>query len=239
MTARHRVAEQQLGRLQQNFGHLDAADLLGAMIRDAFPGRIAAVSAFGTESAVLLHLIAQIDRNTAVIFLDTGKHFPETLRYRDLLTNCLGLTNVRSVTPHHETTVAQDPLGQLWQLAPDRCCHLRKVEPLERALEGFDAWITGRKRFHGGERAALPTIENDGGRIKINPLAGWSAEQVTQTFEESGLPPHPLAERGFCSVGCQPCTAVGSGPNPRSGRWLGQTKTECGIHKAAWAQTSA
>ena len=220
-------------RLQADYGHLDSSPVLTAMIREVFPGRIAAVSAFGTESAVLLHLIAKIDRNTPVIFLDTGKHFPETLRYRDLLIDRLGLTDVRSVQPDPDEIVAQDPIGQLWQLDPDRCCGLRKVQPLERALKGFDAWITGRKRFHGGQRRNLPTIESDAGRIKINPLAGWSAARVAQAFAESGLPPHPLAARGYCSIGCQPCTAVaGSDQDPRSGRWQGQAKTECGIHRA-------
>jgi phosphoadenosine phosphosulfate reductase len=199
-----------------------------------FPGRIALVSSFGLESAVLLHMVAGIDRATPVIFLDTGKLFGETKRYRTELAEAFGLTDVRSVTPLKDRERDLDPGGDLWQSDPDLCCHFRKVEPLERALQGFQAWITGRKRFQGGQRTALQTLETADWRLKVNPLATWSLEDMADYAERHALPRHPLEARGYTSVGCMPCTSL---PSPdggqRSGRWAGTAKTECGIHWTA------
>lgn len=208
-----------------------ARELLGEMIRYEFPKRIALVSSFGIEAAVLLHMVSTIDAGTPVIFLDTGKLFGETLRYRDALVRRLGLADVRSVTPDPQTLATEDPDGTLWHADPDRCCFLRKVQPLERALAPFDAWINGRKRHHGGARAALPVIEAADGRIKINPLASWGPAEIDAYFETHGLPRHPLEANGYRSVGCLPCSdRVAAGENPRAGRWRGRGKTECGIH---------
>ena len=201
------------------------------MIEREFPGRIAAVSSFGAEAAVLLHLIAEIDPATPVIFLNTGKHFPETLAYREEATARLGLSDVRVVTPDPLSAAHLDPHGTLWRDGPDHCCHLRKVVPLRRALAGFEAWITGRKRYQGGTRAGLAAVERVGGHVKINPLAGWSEARVEAAFQDAALPRHPLVSEGYTSIGCAPCTrrAV-CGAATRSGRWLGTGKTECGIH---------
>lgn len=206
-------------------------DVLRDLLCRVFPGRIALVSSFGTESAVLLHLVSRIDRAAPVIFLETGKLFPETLRYRDALVDRLGLSDVRSVGPDAGTLACADPAGTLWQSDPDLCCWHRKVEPLDEALAGFPAFITGRKRFQGGMRSALPLIEREGGRVKVNALASWSAQQLKEHMAEHGLPPHPLEAQGYRSLGCAPCTRpTAPGADPRAGRWAGRSKTECGIH---------
>jgi phosphoadenosine phosphosulfate reductase len=220
-------------RLAQHYSDLSGPELLAAMIECEFPGRIALASAFGSESAVLLHMLAAIDPGTPVVFLDTGRLFGETLRYRDALTRRLGLTDLRVVQPDAARLQAQDPDGLLFRSDPDLCCRLRKAAPLDRALDGFDAWITGRKAFHGGRRRELPTIEAFGRHIKINPIAGWQKVEVEAYFAAHGLPHHPLEADGFTSIGCLPCTErVASGEDVRAGRWKGSAKTECGIHLA-------
>jgi phosphoadenosine phosphosulfate reductase len=215
-------------------GALDGGDLLRPLIERDYRGRIAVVSSFGADSAVLLALVADIDRGTPVIFLDTGKLFGETLRYRDRLAERLGLSDIRTVGPDPALLRAQDGDGVLWASRPDSCCYARKVEPLERALTGFDAWISGRKRYQGGAREDLPLLERDGaGRLKVNPLATWTREQVEREFTARNLPRHPLEADGFLSIGCMPCTdRVAASEDPRAGRWRGRGKTECGIHLA-------
>jgi len=226
-------AEKLADDLAAAYRELDGQALLEPMIRRLFPGRIAVVSSFGTEAAVLLALVAEINPAVPVIFLDTGKHFEETLDYRDELVAELGLTDVRSVRPDWAALFASDPDGTLWRSRPDACCHLRKVLPLRRALEGFDAWITGRKRYQGAVRWDLPTIEAAGGKVKINPLAGWSLDRIEAAFAARGLPQHPLLADGYLSVGCAPCTQpTAPGTDLRSGRWAGLAKSECGIHLA-------
>jgi phosphoadenosine phosphosulfate reductase len=213
------------------YAGLDGEALLRPMIETEFPGRIALVSSFGSEAAVLLHIVSTIDKNLPVIFIDTGKMFGETLRYRDRLIAQLGLTGVRSLQPPEGEVAEQDPSGTLWHTNPDACCALRKVRPLENALEGFDAWISGRKHHHSALRAFLPTIEASGKFVKINPIVTWSPERLAAEFASRDLPHHPLEEDGFLSIGCMPCTArVPVGGDMRSGRWAGLDKTECGIH---------
>jgi len=222
---------QRAARLADRYVGIGGLALLRAMIVEEFPGRIAVVSSFGAESALVLALVAQVDPATPVIFLETGKHFDETLAYRDELTARLGLCDVRVIRPEPSVVQANDPHGDLWRRNGDLCCNLRKVLPLERALTGFSAWITGRKRFHGGERTALPHIEASGLRIKVNPLAGWSADHMAAAFEVANLPRHPLVEEGYTSIGCAPCTQrPAAGEAGRAGRWAGSAKTECGIH---------
>ena len=208
------------------------ATLLRWALHTRFPGRIALVSSFGAESAVLLHMIAAIDRTTPVIFLDTGKLFPETLQYRETLAARLGLSDIRIARPERARIAKLDSAGDLWRSDPDSCCWQRKVEPLDAALAGFAAWITGRKRFQGGARAALEPIEREpDGRVKVNPLADWTEADIAAYFARHDLPPHPLAARGFRSIGCAPCTRpVRPGEDARAGRWAGRAKTECGIH---------
>ncbi len=209
------------------------AALLRALIRERFVGRIALVSSFGAESAVLLHMVAAIDPALPVIFLDTGKLFPETLAYRDALVARLGLADVRAARPEGAALAAADPAGRLWESDPDRCCALRKVAPLDRALAPFDAWISGRKRFQGGGRDGLDAVEfGTDWRIKINPLSQWSAADIAAYLARHDLPAHPLVAAGYRSIGCAPCTRpVRPDEAPRAGRWDGRAKTECGIHR--------
>ena len=225
------AAEKLLLRLRERYVGLDGAALLRPMIEREFPGAIALVSSFGAESAVLLALVAEIDPTVPVLFLDTGKLFGETLRYRDELSCRLGLSDVRVLRPDPVDLRAADADGMLWSRAPDDCCTIRKVLPLELGLAGFRVWVTGRKRFQGGQRQALQTIEAARGRIKLNPLATWTQAQVEHEFKARDLPRHPLSLEGYASIGCLPCTArTGQGENPRACRWPGLGKTECGIH---------
>lgn len=206
-------------------------DMLRDLLCRVFPRQLALVSSFGTESAVLLHMVSGIDKAAPVVFLETGKLFPETLQYRDTLVDRLGLLDVRSVQPNARALAMADPEGTLWQTDPDVCCWQRKVEPLDEALAGFPAWITGRKRFQGGLRAVLPLIEREGDRVKVNALASWSAEQLHRYIDQHGLPRHPLEVQGYRSIGCAPCTRpTAPGQDARDGRWTGRSKTECGIH---------
>lgn len=218
--------------LLQRVGQLDAKELLRAVIAE-FEGRIAVTSSFGTESAVLLDLVAQVAPATPVLFIDTGELFDETLEYRYQLERQLKLEDVRVVRPTEEERKEAE---ELWTSDSDRCCLLRKVRPLARATQGFAALIDGRKRAHGAERAELPPIAAQGGVVKVSPLANWGEDEVERAFRERGLPRHPLLEQGYRSVGCWPCTRpTKPGESPRAGRWAGSAKTECGLHTAQFA----
>lgn len=215
-------------------------ELLDHAITGPLRQRIGAVSSFGAESVLLLSIIAGIDPSVPVIFLDTGKHFPETLAYRRDLAAHLGLTDVRDSSPREHAVRDRDPTGELWHYDQDACCDLRKVGPLERALAPFDAWISGRKRFQAATRAALPFVERDGGRLKLNPLADWDAGRIEQEMIRRDLPRHPLVERGYPSIGCAVCTrSVSEGEDSRAGRWSSSHKVECGIHSLVLPESIA
>jgi phosphoadenosine phosphosulfate reductase len=223
---------------------LPAAAALNDALRDASPAqvieaalrtigrdRLALVSSFGTESAALLKVMADVDPAIPVIFLDTGWLFEETLAYRDTLIAALGLKDVRSIQPSEDALKSEDPDRELWFTDPDACCRIRKVEPLARALTSFDAWINGRKRFQGGLRADIAVVEDDGARLKFNPFANVSRADIEAIYASAKLPPHPLVASGFLSVGCMPCTSrATTDEGARAGRWRGRAKTECGIH---------
>lgn len=199
-------------------------------------GDVALVSSFGADSVVLLHMAARIDRAVPVLFLETGMLFTETLAYQRDVAATLGLRDARVLRPEPEDLFLHDPDGDLHGRDPDLCCTLRKARPLERALHGFDAWVTGRRRAQSAGRSALPLFEADGGRIKANPLAAWSAADLAAYMDAHALPRHPLVARGYPSLGCAPCTTrVAPGEDPRAGRWRGREKTECGIHFAGGA----
>ena len=207
------------------------ADVIETALKTVGRERLALVSSFGTESAALLKVMADVDRSIPVVFLDTGWLFEETLAYRDTLVATLGLTDVRSIKPLEETLTRDDPDRELWFSDPDACCRIRKVEPLARALKPFSAWLNGRKRFQGGARAEIPVVEEDGNRLKFNPFANVSREEIEAIHRLAGLPPHPLVASGYLSVGCMPCSSrTAPGEDARSGRWRGRAKTECGIH---------
>jgi len=210
-------------------GHATEAMLADLLLGD-LRGRVALVSSFGTESAVLLDLVAGIDKSVPLIFINTQKMFGETLAYGDALVEQFGFTDLRVFRPDPHRQAARDAKGLRWGYDPDGCCDLRKVEPLARALAPFDAWISGRKGFQAG-RAGLPRLELDGGRLKINPLADWDKARIDAHFAARELPRHPLEAQGYASIGCQPCTSqVQPGEDPRAGRWRHWDKTECGIH---------
>jgi phosphoadenosine phosphosulfate reductase len=207
------------------------AEVIEAALNTVGRERLALVSSFGTESAALLKVMADVDPAIPVIFLDTGWLFEETLAYRDTLIATLGLRDVRSIKPLEETLSRQDPDRELWFSDPDACCRIRKVEPLARALKPFSAWLNGRKRFQGGGRADIPVVEDDGARLKFNPFANVSREEIEAIYTLAKLPPHPLVASGYLSVGCMPCSSrTAPGEDARAGRWRGKAKTECGIH---------
>lgn len=230
-----RFSQRNAIRLNNLFRGAEAADMLRGVLHDHLVGDVALVSSFGAESAVLLHLVATVDPSVPVLFLDTGKHFAETLAYRDLLAARLGLRDLRVLVPDADALAARDAEGQRWSYDPDGCCDLRKVQPLARALAAFDATITGRKAFQADTRMALPRFEIDTtdaqGRLKVNPLANWSRADLDAYFIAHDLPRHPLEAQGYPSIGCAPCTSpVAPGEDVRAGRWRGFAKTECGIH---------
>jgi phosphoadenosine phosphosulfate reductase len=230
--------------LSERAAQLPPAEVLDRALRAASPAEVietalntvgrehlALVSSFGTESAALLKVMADVDPAIPVVFLDTGWLFEETLAYRDTLIATLGLRDVRSIKPLEQTLSREDPERELWFSDPDACCRIRKVEPLARALKPFAGWINGRKRFQGGARAEIPVVEDDGARLKFNPFANVSRDEIEAIYRLAKLPQHPLVASGYLSVGCMPCssrTAVGE--DERAGRWRGRAKTECGIH---------
>lgn len=206
----------------------------------ALPGRLAVVSSFGAESAVLLKFVADVDRSLPVLFLDTLWLYKQTLAYRDLLVARLGLTDVRTITPSPSALANYDPKQDLCFLDQDTCCNIRKVAPLARELEPFAGWISGRKRYQGGGRAGLAVVEADGRRLKFNPLAALTAAELDGIFASANLPRHPLEPAGFRSIGCIPCTSRPlGGAAARDGRWSGLAKTECGIHTRALSAAAA
>jgi len=219
-------------RLDAELRHAHPATVIEAAV-EAFGDKLALVSSFGAESAVLLHLASRVKPSIPVLFLDTGMLFGQTLDYRKTLAAQLGLTDVRDLRPAYQDLAVADPQSKLWQTDTDACCNVRKVVPLDKALAEFDAWITGRKRFHGGDRLSLPVVEQAGRQVKFNPLANWGKAELDAYVLEHDLPAHPLVAQGFPSIGCWPCTQpVEEGEDVRAGRWKGADKTECGIHTA-------
>lgn len=219
--------------LNARYRHHSATSVMEAALKDPQAGKLALVSSFGAESVVLLHMAAVVDRNIPVLFVDTEMLFAETLVYQQDLAERLHLDNVQVIRASEASIAAEDGDGTLHQRDTDACCSLRKTRPLQKALRGFDGWITGRKRFQSGTRAALEffEVEDFTGRIKVNPLAHWAPEDVRAYMDENRLPRHPLVAQGYPSIGCAPCTSkVAEGEDPRSGRWRGQNKEECGIH---------
>ncbi len=222
--------DEKVSRLNAELRGKGPQDIIRAAIRE-FGRRVTYVSSFGAESAAMLSLIAEVEPTLPIVFIDTGMHFQQTLQYRDTLSAALGLTDVRTFHPVKDEVKAIDPKGVLNKTDPNACCEVRKVRPLAPALEGFEAWFTGRKRFHGGGRAHLPVIEFFEGRYKINPLVELTQEDLKALLADRHLPPHPMVAEGYPSIGCWPCTVRPVDPNDiRSGRWVGFTKEECGLH---------
>jgi phosphoadenosine phosphosulfate reductase len=229
---RDRLRELGIMSLNGMFDEMDGVAVLRQATEHLLPGDLAIVSSFGADSSVLLHMVAQVDKTLPVYFLETGKHFPETLDYVETLRRQLGLTNIIALHPDARDLARFDPKGDLWETDPDSCCHIRKTEPLDEAVKGFGGWVTGRKRYQTKERGVLPHFElTSDDRIKVNPLAYFSDADITTYKLKYGLPEHPLYAKGFKSIGCAPCTsAVAEGEDARAGRWRGLNKKECGIH---------
>ena len=225
------LVKAKLARLQAEMGRRSAQEQIEFVLREEFAGETAVVSSFGSESAVLLHMVAEVDPTTPVLFINTGKLFGETLRYRDRLQDLLGLGDIRTLAPHPADRAAKDPDGTLWSRDTDACCNFRKVIPIRRALEGFQAQITGRKRFQTQARAEMRAVEYFDGRFRFNPLNDWTQADLEAHIARHNLPRHPLVEDGYPSIGCMPCTRrVHAGESYRDGRWSGLDKDECGIH---------
>ena len=219
--------------LNARFAGVDTLAMLKTLFAEGTLGATAVVSSFGTESAVLLHLVARADPSVPTIFVDTLKMFPETVAYRAQLVEAFGLRNSWVVEPDAAVLTARDDKGLRWSYDPDGCCDIRKVEPLKRAKAGLDSWISGRKAFQSVTRQNIPRFEVEDGRLKVNPLGDWVKADVEAYFQERDLPRHPLEAEGYLSIGCQPCTSkVQPGEDPRAGRWRGWDKGECGIHIA-------
>lgn len=217
--------------LSARYETMTAQEILRDAIRNEFFGDITLSSSFGADSAVLLHMVSEIDPALPVLFLDTDRHFFQTLQYRDELAARLGLTNIVVLKADADEAAMEDAKGTLWRTHPDQCCDLRKVRPLNRLMENYGAWISGRKRHQSATRTRLPIVEYDGQHFKVNPLATWTQADIEAYFAEHDLPPHPLVEQGFPSIGCFTCTKpVAAGEDARSGRWAGTEKVECGIH---------
>ncbi|MFT4793670.1 MAG: phosphoadenosine phosphosulfate reductase [Paracoccaceae bacterium] len=218
--------------LETAFADASAEDILRAVFVDGVAGPAALVSSFGAESAALLHLLSRAAPDAPVLLLDTLLLFPETLAYQQDLSVRLGLTGVRRIQPQDATLLREDPADDLREHDTDACCDLRKVRPLAAALMPFGAVVSGRKRFQAATRTHLPRFEADAdGRIRVNPMANWTSEDVRAHIKTHNLPPHPLVAGGFASIGCAPCTTpVAADEDPRAGRWRGSRKVECGIH---------
>jgi phosphoadenosine phosphosulfate reductase len=224
------LAEQDVNRYLESYAGLEARELIAAVAKD-FGKRAGMLSSFGAESAVLLHMVSEVAPDLKIVFLDTEKLFPETLAYRDQLVEEFGLSNVKIWKPTLADLAEQDPKGDLHLTDKDRCCHIRKTLPMNRAFHGIDAMLSGRKRFHGAQRSNLDFVSVQDGRLKVEPLAGFTALDLQAYAIHHHLPSHPLKLQGYFSVGCMPCTSQGGDHNnPRAGRWAGTEKTECGIH---------
>ena len=221
--------EAQASALNARFRGAAPEAVLAAVLAD-YPGRVGVLSSFGAEAAATLQIVAEVAPETPVLFLDTRMHFAQTLQHRRALAERLGLTDVRDIAPAEVDP--RDPKSDLWKTDPDACCAIRKVEPLEAVRAAFDVLVTGRKRFHGGERLRLPLFEAMDDHLRLNLLVSSDASAIAARTAAAGLPAHPLAEFGYTSVGCWPCTQPAEDPasGVRDGRWAGQGKTECGIH---------
>lgn len=244
MAAKPKLRDAQVEALERaaefeaRYGRLEAEEIVQLSVERHFAGEIAAVSSFGADSAALLHMVSQVEPTLPVIFLDTGKHFGETLDYRDALIGDLGLLEVRIITPDEALLAADDPDGLLHKANTDACCAIRKVEPMARGIAPFRAWFTGRKQFQSKTREALPVFEAVSGRVRINPLARWTTSDLAAYMRTHRLRKNPLVAYGYLSIGCFPCTqAVRPGGDARSGRWAGMAKTECGIHMSGLDQS--
>lgn len=224
------VCEQALA-LESRYGRLEPEPVIELALDNFFPEeQVATVSSFGADSAVLLHMISEIDNSLPVLFLDTRKRFGETIKYRDALITDLGLTDVRVVRPDRSALSKHDPSGNLHKSDPDGCCRICKVNPMAKSLEQFSAWFTGRKRFQSGSRKSLPVFEAVDARTRINPSALLTPADIESYLHTNNLRRHPLVAHGYLSIGCLPCTAPA---NLAAGLELAKSSVEYMSHPTA------
>ena len=196
-----------------------------------FNNKITYICSFGTESAIILHMISKIDKKFPIFLLNTHFLFPETIAYKNKLLKKLRLTNCLDIFPDELLIKQEDPKNSLWMNNTDRCCEIRKVKPLDKILKNYSSWISGRKSYHQGERIDLKPFELLNKKIVVNPLINIKKKAADNYFEVNDLPAHPLLKKGYLSIGCIHCTfKTTDKSNMRSGRWKNTIKTECGIH---------
>ena len=226
-----KIDENLLNQLNDNSKKLSPQDILDNSINNIFKKKMVYVCSFGTESAIILHMISEIDRSLPIILLNTNFLFKETIEYKDYLIGKFKFSNFKEVSPSIEDLKINDSKGTLWKEDPDLCCNIRKVLPLQKELQKYDAWISGRKSYHEGERTNLKFFEYINKKIVVNPLAKEKQNFVNSYFKIHNIERHPLFESGYQSLGCTHCTVKTSKiDSPRSGRWANKIKTECGIH---------
>ncbi len=196
-----------------------------------FGNKITYICSFGTESAIILHMISKIDKKFPIFLLNTHFLFSETIDYKNKLLKKLSLTNCFDIFPDESLIKIEDPENNLWKNDTDRCCEIRKVKPLDKILKNYSSWISGRKSYHQGLRTNLKPFELLNEKIVVNPLINIKKEEVENYFQINNLPNHPLFNHGYLSIGCRHCTfKTNDRTNIRSGRWKNKIKTECGIH---------
>ena len=206
-------------------------NILENSINNIFKKKMVYVCSFGTESAIILHMVSEIDKSLPIILLNTNYLFKETIEYKDYLINKFKFSNFKEIYPSIKDLKINDSEGKLWKEDPDLCCNIRKVLPLQKELKKYDAWVSGRKSYHAGERTNLKFFEYINEKIVVNPLANVNRNFVDSYFKKHDIERHPLFESGYLSLGCTHCTVKTSMiDSPRSGRWADKIKTECGIH---------
>lgn len=223
----------ELSTISKSLNKLESKKILEKCIYYFFEKKIAYVCSFGAESAVLLHMISNIERNLPVVFINTLKLFNETIDYKDRLVREFSLKNITELTPSKEDIELYDSEGKLWSNNPDKCCNFRKVKILDNYLNNFQAWFSGRKGYQSDERSKNNIVELQDKKFIISPLISWKKKDVDDYYIKYNLPRHPLSDQGFLSIGCKNCTSKTVNLSDiRSGRWNGLQKTECGIYKS-------
>ena len=230
------LADDHVRDLNQRFETAAPEDIVRWALAEAGLGRIAIASAFQAEGTCLIHMATRVVPDVPILFLETGFHFAETLAFKERLTEQLGLNVVDLVGEYTVERQTEEFGPRLYERDPKLCCQLNKVAPFDRALRGFDAWLTSMRRDSAWTRRNTPIVsqtefEDGTTLVKVNPIAGWTRQQAWSYLKEHDLPHNPLYDLGFASIGCAPCTRmVFAGEDERAGRWSGLLKTECGIH---------
>jgi phosphoadenosine phosphosulfate reductase len=216
-----RLSDEDLAAINVEFEHAPASKIIKWAVETFHPHLCLSAS---MTDAVLIDLATKVEPSIEVVFIDTGYHFPETLETVEIVRRRYGLNLRMMSVPHHDE--------ELWKVDPENCCSAVKVGQLDRALNGKLAWMSGLRRVEADTRATAPIVGRDiRGLVKINPIANWSDQDVDGYIADHGVPVNPLLTQGYTSIGCMPCTTKPLDPNdPRSGRWAGRNKTECGLH---------